>query len=930
MSTKEKFSSIGTWVFLAVLLIFAVTSFAAQMLAPDKDYTKHQTFKNYTAKTAAALAGKFSKSGGSTTGNISIGGSSTPSLTLSPSAANKDYSMNSTASGFTIRDNNSAVDRLTIDQTTGRITAANGWAGDGSALTGVAMQSGLDSSFGYNWRKVYSYAPILENTTTFTTRTILYADKKGPSVRFLFQCGPNHSLTVHAARFSLGDKAGNIVAGTDQPMTFDNYTNLTMSPNTSRYCDNIMQNVTSGNSLIATVYTSGTVHGRQYIYPAQRENGNQTRKLTTLATTLLYDTATAGAGGFPCYNPCAAEVLTHDMPAARTVYAMGDSITEGQYGLPASSWAHYVDTNLDVVLGATASNAAYYEVATFLPNRFKFGVKYDAQFLNFGSNDIANGRTSAQLEDDLSTIISTSKAMGTPIVLTTIIPRSFTGTQAQYWNETNTWIKSNPGGCGVYDFNSVVADPANPNQILAAYDYGDHVHPNVAGAIALAASFGSKVTTSTYIDTNTITSPATAQNLYVNYSGGVAGSYSAGSDTLNTGLSLSSPFKTVDKALSAIAGQLRCLYTIYLAPCSHSPAFTIQGKVPSTNTAGITLQGTYTNLVADTVITSARNTTSASALATVIVRNAGWTANVYQRKQLYVTSGTGAGQHLGIAFNTASSITVPFFKTALDTTSHIVVQDWGTLIPALVTIGSGQTNITIQDLAVQQLQFNAGSFSWSVQNNIVGNIAGTAPGIALSAVNAADMMTTSTDNHIKGNIFIGTTAQGVKDVCSSVILYDNYFYNCAIGADVEGGNQLYFYRNLVDACTTGVTIKQSGTGIFNTSKNVISNSTTALDISQGGIPVNENTNIYFTGNTTNISNPGYYEKGTATLSSGTVTVSNTKVTANSRIVLTSNGTGVAIGAVYEDKTNRTAGTSFIIKSTNVADSSTVDWTIYGQ
>lgn len=66
--------------------------------------------------------------------------------------------------------------------------------------------------------------------------------------------------------------------------------------------------------------------------------------------------------------------------------------------------------------------------------------------------------------------------------------------------------------------------------------------------------------------------------------------------------------------------------------------------------------------------------------------------------------------------------------------------------------------------------------------------------------------------------------------------------------------------------------------------------------------------------------------GTATLSSGTVVVSTTKVTANSRIFLTTNGgTLTNIGSPYVSA--RTAGTSFTISSTNILDSSNVAWVI---
>ncbi|MCX4750890.1 glycosyl hydrolase family 28-related protein [Kitasatospora sp. NBC_01287] len=63
--------------------------------------------------------------------------------------------------------------------------------------------------------------------------------------------------------------------------------------------------------------------------------------------------------------------------------------------------------------------------------------------------------------------------------------------------------------------------------------------------------------------------------------------------------------------------------------------------------------------------------------------------------------------------------------------------------------------------------------------------------------------------------------------------------------------------------------------------------------------------------------------GTATLAAGTVTVSNTSVTANTRIQLTIQSPGGTVGAPYVNA--RTASTSFTIKSTSASDTSVVAW-----
>ena len=68
------------------------------------------------------------------------------------------------------------------------------------------------------------------------------------------------------------------------------------------------------------------------------------------------------------------------------------------------------------------------------------------------------------------------------------------------------------------------------------------------------------------------------------------------------------------------------------------------------------------------------------------------------------------------------------------------------------------------------------------------------------------------------------------------------------------------------------------------------------------------------------------KQGTAVLVAGTVTVSNTSVTASSRILLTSNLDGGTPGFVRVSA--KTAGTSFVITSSSGTDTSTIAYEIF--
>ena len=57
----------------------------------------------------------------------------------------------------------------------------------------------------------------------------------------------------------------------------------------------------------------------------------------------------------------------------------------------------------------------------------------------------------------------------------------------------NTWIRTSGKFDAVIDGDAALRDPATPNILLAAYDSGDHLHPDVAGYQKLAGSIDLKL-----------------------------------------------------------------------------------------------------------------------------------------------------------------------------------------------------------------------------------------------------------------------------------------------------------------------------------------------------------------------------------------------------------------------------------------------------
>jgi lysophospholipase L1-like esterase len=73
----------------------------------------------------------------------------------------------------------------------------------------------------------------------------------------------------------------------------------------------------------------------------------------------------------------------------------------------------------------------------------------------------------------------------TPFSGANTVPGIFSAEKEARRKALNQWMRSSHAFDGVMDFDKVVRDPANPERIRAAFDSGDHLHPNDAGYEAM-------------------------------------------------------------------------------------------------------------------------------------------------------------------------------------------------------------------------------------------------------------------------------------------------------------------------------------------------------------------------------------------------------------------------------------------------------------
>ena len=170
-----------------------------------------------------------------------------------------------------------------------------------------------------------------------------------------------------------------------------------------------------------------------------------------------------------------------------------------------------------------------------------------------------------------------------------------------------------------------------------------------------------------------------------------------------------------------------------------------------------------------------------------------------------------------------------------------------------------------------------------------------------------------------GDSNLGVYAGGASAAAFVSMYTNNTNYMGLSGWDNVGGNLMWRIGN------SGF----SGLSLYtNTGGSGGGATTRALSIDYS-----QNTTLYgnltlsTAGNKLNIAVGTNASAGTALLAAGTITVSTTAVTANSLIMVTTQSAGTLANLGEHYISAKTAGTSFVISSSNILDNSTVAWVI---
>jgi lysophospholipase L1-like esterase len=356
------------------------------------------------------------------------------------------------------------------------------------------------------------------NLNNQTLRLIIHTGLGGPKMRVrISNAFGTQPLVIGDAHVAVpSSSASAIVVSTDQSLTFGGQPTVTIPAGSVILSDPLNWQVPASTDIAISLYlpnsTANTVltehiYAEQISYVSPAGTGD-----------LCGSVSIPNAIPSPSWYFLSAVEVGSYFPA-ETVVALGDSITDG-FGSTINTNHRYTD-----YLEARLANAL-----PFLPvavanqgisgNRVLNDVtgsnalaRFDRDVLGQaavgcviveeGLNDIIQGTyfpvspadvvSANQIIAGLTQLIQRGHDQGLKVFGATLTPYGgsvyYTSMGETERQTVNQFIRTAGVFDAVVDFDQAIRDPNNPNQILAAYDAGDHLHPNDAGDQAMANAF---------------------------------------------------------------------------------------------------------------------------------------------------------------------------------------------------------------------------------------------------------------------------------------------------------------------------------------------------------------------------------------------------------------------------------------------------------
>jgi lysophospholipase L1-like esterase len=361
---------------------------------------------------------------------------------------------------------------------------------------------------GPEWIGTWQAAPATAQAGTGhpdkTIRNVVHTSIGGRSARVrLSNAFGTAPVLMSAVTVALSTGTASTVPGTMRAVTFGGVPSVTIPVGAEVVSDAVNLTVPPDSDLAVTVYTPAESGPATYHPQAYRENYFATGDHASDETGTPFGVTTTSFH-------YVSGVEVRGSRARGAIVAFGDSITDGAWSTRGANlrWPDQLFDRLAqrpaplrfgvlnagisanrLVSQGTNPTAGQNALARLDRDALtRAGVR--TVVLMEGINDIQNSVPADQLIMGLRQVVSRGHAAGVRVVVGTIAPwkgwRTYTPEREEIRLAVNGFIRTAGIFDGVVDFDAALRDPADPGMLRAAYDSGDHLHPNDAGYKAMA------------------------------------------------------------------------------------------------------------------------------------------------------------------------------------------------------------------------------------------------------------------------------------------------------------------------------------------------------------------------------------------------------------------------------------------------------------
>lgn len=326
----------------------------------------------------------------------------------------------------------------------------------------------------------------------------------------------NAPVTIGPVRVAIHAAGGAIAPGSDHALLFGGHDSVTIAPGASVVSDGVGMTVAPLQELAVSMFLPAPV-AQPTIHGAAMQ--------TAFAAPGADLTA---AAAFPTGQVTHSRYFISDLDVAsdaapRALVVVGDSISDGIGSTENGNrrWTDALAERLQATPGLASVAVSNAGIAgnrllrdaneIYVGSSMLARLEHDALdkpglhtiVLAAGINDIsasvlqpaapAEQASAQQIIDGMKALIRRAHAKRVQVWGATLIPyadsEGFYSAEGEKKRQAvNAWIRTAGAFDAVIDFDRTVRDAAHPDHLLAAYDSGDHLHPNDAGYKAMAAA----------------------------------------------------------------------------------------------------------------------------------------------------------------------------------------------------------------------------------------------------------------------------------------------------------------------------------------------------------------------------------------------------------------------------------------------------------